>query len=237
MRVTRIAIAALVAVAGIEAQSTLPFRGDAGQIPNMSRIPSFVFGSPSAGIGVGGFGVRNRAGIGSMNGMNSGIYNGSYYGSTNSLSTSGYLLSPGFGGLNGYYYWNPSMNNRATPQGPSYENPGAVRAIGEIPPALQAPTKPSGATGNEADWADARLSFAGASAKVSAARLAVEELRARLEAIGQSPRANLTSNTAAAEAALQSAQAAMAAGNLEESAREIQRSNYLAAQVLKEFGR
>ena len=152
------------------------------------------------------------------------------------------------GNLNGNWYWNSYANrvypyyfmglgaNAAAnnvPSGPSYANPGAVGPTAEIAAPLVAPA--NGKTG--AEWADARSSFASASAKVTQARTAVEELRARLKALGQSPRASLITTTASAEAAIQSAQTFMAAGNLEETLREIQRSNALSAQVLKEFGR
>jgi energy-coupling factor transporter ATP-binding protein EcfA2 len=154
-----------------------------------------------------------------------------YFGAANPAA--GYLLNPGFGGLNGYYYWTPGAGTNPVPTGPSYSNPGPIRAVGALPAPLQAP----GQLNASEEWTDARVSFTAASAKVSSARLAVEELRARLESIGQSPRANLSTNTVAAEAALKLAQERMTAGNLEESLREIQRANYLAAQVLKEFGR
>jgi hypothetical protein len=154
-----------------------------------------------------------------------------YFGAANPAG--GYLLNPGFGGLNGYYYWTPGTATNPVPTGPSYENPGPVRAVGALPAPLQAPEQPNASE----EWNDARLSFTAASAKVSSARLAVEELRARLESIGQSPRANLATGTTSAEASLKMAQERMAAGDLEGSLREIQRSNYLAAQVLKEFGR
>ncbi len=164
------------------------------------------------------------------------------WGSGTSLSTpnsSGNLNSSWFG--NSYatrmypYYWgmgaNAATNN--VPAGPSYANPSAVQAANEVAAPLIAPD--NGKSGTE--WADARSSFASASAKVTQARTSVEELRARLQAMGQSPRATLITNTATAEAAIKSAQSLMASGNLDDSLREIQRANYLASQVLKEFGR
>ncbi|MEO5922761.1 MAG: hypothetical protein ABIR70_02940 [Bryobacteraceae bacterium] len=164
------------------------------------------------------------------------------WGSGGNLSTpnsSGNLN--GWGYWNSYatrlypYYWGVGANATANnlPTGPSYANPAAVLAAKEVAAPLIAPD--NGKSG--AEWADARSSFASASAKVTQARTAVEDLRARLAAMGQGPRATLITNTATAEAAIKSAQSYIASGNLEETLREIQRANYLAAQVLKEFGR
>jgi len=136
-------------------------------------------------------------------------------------------------GLRPYlYYWN-GVSRAALPTSPSYANPGEVKPVGELPPQLVAPDNGKGG----AEWADVRASFASASAKVSEARRSVEELRARLAALGQSPRSSMVSGVATAEAALKAAQERMTAGNLEESTREITRAAYLAAQILKEFGR
>ncbi|MEO8099472.1 MAG: hypothetical protein ABI811_17370 [Acidobacteriota bacterium] len=213
----------------------------------MARIPPFVFGAPGAALGNGalvnrsannlarGLGL-NPFGMGVRSGQTAGSpigYRYSPYGAYGNNSNTGYLLAPGFGGLNGYYYWTPQSQRTTDDPGPSYANPGQVRAVGELPATLQAPERP----GASAEWVDARSSFNAASAKVSSARRAVEELRARLEALGQSPRANVIANTANAEAALKLAQEYMTSGNLDESLREIQRANYIAAQVLKEFGR
>jgi len=129
------------------------------------------------------------------------------------------------------YYGNGTVTNSMP--SPSYANPAAVQPIGELPAPLRAPDK--GKRGPE--WAEVRSSFDAASAKVSEARRAVEELRARLRAIGQTPRAELTTRASTAEAALKTAQERIDEGDLEESTREIQRSNYIAGQVLKEFGR
>ena len=176
----------------------------------MERIPTFVFGAP-----------LNPAGprpVVTPRGLLAAPYGGQF----------------GNLGWGGYYWWQPTWNQpQAAPSGPSYANPGTVREVTHLPAPLVAPERPDAS----AEWAEARTSFNAASARVSAARQAVEELRARLEAIGQSPRANLLTGTASAESALKSAQAAMAAGQLEESTREIQRASYIAGQVLKEFGR
>jgi hypothetical protein len=92
-------------------------------------------------------------------------------------------------------------------------------------------------TEDKADFGDLRARFASASAKVTSARQSVEEIRARLASIGQTPRAETLSRLTLAEAALSQAQARMAAGNLAEARDEIRRADYVAQQVLKEFGR
>ncbi|MEP6963117.1 MAG: hypothetical protein ABI995_13640 [Acidobacteriota bacterium] len=236
MRSAKAGIAALLAVASVTGQAgqTQAGQGKGGVVP-LARIAPFAFGAPVPANRTPNLGralFNNPFGAGIRTGAvgNSGPYRASPYGSG---LANGYLLSPGFGGLNGYYYWTPQSQVRQVPAGPSYANPAAVRAVGDLPAALVAPERP----GASEEWADARSSFTAASAKVSSARRSVEELRARLESLGQSPRANIVSNMANAEAALKSAQDQMSAGNLGASLTEIQRANYIAAQVLKEFGR
>lgn len=188
----------------------------------MARIPTFVFGAPTTQPGPRPVIIPRGLVQGPAGGQQPGFWLGTGIGN----------LGMGWGGSS--WWWQPNWNQApAAPAGPSYANPGAVRAVANLPPPLAAP-EPAGA-GTE--WAEARTSFNAASARVSAARQAVEELRARLEAIGQSPRVNLLTGTASAEVALKTAQDAMAVGNLEATTREIQRANYLASQVLKEFGR
>ncbi len=152
-------------------------------------------------------------------GLNRGLMNQRWYGGFNNMQP--YI-----------YYWNRYSSN-PVPTSPSYANPGAIQPVGELPPPVTAPD--NGKSG--AEWMEARSSFAAASAKVSEAVRAVEELRARLQAIGQSPRAELTSRASTAQAALTTAKQRMEEGDLDETVREIQRSSYIAAQVLKEFGR
>jgi hypothetical protein len=208
MRTLNIALALVSVVTGVLAQA--PARLNTGRI-GLGNVPLVMWGAGS---------MSTPNSSGNLNA--SGLLNGGWY--WNSYAT---RMSP--------FYWGLGVNSVANnvPTGPSYANPAAVQAANEVAAPLTAPN--NGKTG--AEWADARSSFSSASAKVTQARTAVEELRARLKAMGQSPRAALITNTATAEAAIQSAQSFMAAGNLEETLREIQRSNYLAAQVLKEFGR
>lgn len=211
MRPVRIAIAVLITLAGME-----------GQAPNPPGIPPLLAPIPGTGVN------RNFAipfGVG--------VQNGAYFYQRSSYPRA-YSQSAGFNGLTPYYYWwNSAAQNNNVPTGPSYANPGTVRTVGELPPALEAPKVGAGSP----EWTEARTSFTAASAKVSSARRSVEELKARLEALGQSPRPSITTSLTSAEMALQLAQERMTAGNLEESMKEIQRANYLANQVLKEFGR
>ena len=209
MQALRISVALLALAAGIEAQ--VPNRAVGRGVPvgpGIANVPFVMFGTP---------GVPNSAG--NLNGT-LGWNWGGYYGSGSRFYP--YL-----------YYTGWAQQQQNLPQGPSYANPAAVQPIAAQPAPLQAPAT----GGTSAEWTDARTSFNGASVKVSTARQAVEELRARLAALGQSPRASLTAGVAAADAALRAAQDRMTAGNLEESLQEIQRANYLASQVLKEFGR
>jgi hypothetical protein len=120
----------------------------------------------------------------------------------------------------------------AAPASPSYANPAVVQPAAAQPAPLEPPPMPAGA-----EAAELRSSFASASVSVSAARAALEDVRSRLAAIGQTPRANLAASVASAEAALKLAQQHMTAGALADARSEIQRSGYIARQVLKEFGR
>ncbi len=210
MRTLKIALAVVSVAAGLQAQVRAQppsVRGGLG----IANVPLVFFGA--------GMARGNIINPGQIN-SNQGLMN------QQSWYWNSYAMRPYM------YYWN-GVSRQAIPTSPSYENPGTVQPVGELPPQLTAPD--NGKSG--AEWADVRFSFTGASAKVSEARRSVEELRARLQALGQSPRANLVSGVSTAEAALKTAQERMTAGDLEESVREIQRSNYLAAQVLKEFGR
>jgi hypothetical protein len=131
----------------------------------------------------------------------------------------------------------PNSGNPA-PASPSFANPAPIRPPAEIPAPLEAPEIPASVTAaNRAEWADLQSSFDSASSKVTSARGAYEEMRARLESIGQSPRASLLTGVTNAESAIQLARQRMTAGSLEEARTEIRRADYIARQVLKEFGR
>jgi hypothetical protein len=143
----------------------------------------------------------------------------------------GNYMNPYLGYGYGYGYVNPYVYPQQAPVG-TYANPDQVKPVTDLPPTLIAPETPK-----SDEWADARTSFASASARVSTARRSVEELRARLAAMGQSPRANILTNMETAEAVLRSAQDAMTAGDLARSQTEIRRASDIAGIVLKEFGR
>ncbi|MEI9813204.1 MAG: hypothetical protein WDO18_11360 [Acidobacteriota bacterium] len=233
MLAARIALACIAVGSIASGQTGRNARVGVGQIPG--PIPTFGLGTNAGvnGVGVGPYrvGAGAQPGYGYGYGTNGYGANGYAYPGAYGYPGNGYAFGANVGGWYGYYYWNQYMNRQTAPEG-TYENPSAVKPVGELAPALVAPTTPS-----TEDWDDVRSSFTSASARVASARQAVEELRARLAAMGQSPRANLVSNTANAEATLKSAQELMTAGNLERSRTEIRRASDLAGVVLKEFGR
>lgn len=185
----------------------------------IANLPLFFFGGLGRTGGIPGAGPVG----GPLNGFGMGSSLRGFYGNN---------LNPYLGGGLGWgYYPNPWVYPQQAPVG-TYANPDVVKPVTDLPPTLIAPETPKSDA-----WADARTSFASASSRVSTARRSVEELRARLAAMGQSPRANILTNIDTAEAVLRSAQDAMAAGDLERSQTEIRRASDIAGVVLKEFGR
>jgi hypothetical protein len=190
---------------------------------NVNQVP--LFGSPYGGLRYGGyFGSGYYQQLVNPR-VNSGIYN-----------NSAAALNPW---LYGSYLWGGYWNRPADqiPASPSYSNPAAVQPAEQVAQ-LETPNKPPAiGQAQQSEWAEVESAFQSASISVVAVRQAVEDLRARLAAMGQAPRANLTTGAANAEAALKRAQQQMSAGALKEARAEIQRAGAMARQLLREFGR
>jgi serine/threonine-protein kinase len=136
----------------------------------------------------------------------------------------------------------PSPDNG--PKGPNAppHTPARVdtpRATAPLPvrkPASQEAAAPVSAA-DRAALLELQSTYDSALARVRMARGAYEELRARLEPIRQSPRASLLTGVTTAESAIERARQRMTEGALEDARVEVRRADYVARQVLKEFGR
>lgn len=204
-------------------------------------------------FGLGGFGFSGVSSLGrSLNGVAFGgaapgrllfgsagrsAFGSSGFGAFNRFGFGGYGQGYGFGNPGGIWFTPYSIQQlNSGPTAPSFANPAPVKELGELPAPLATPARPS-TVSDSAAWKDLQSRFSAASADVSAGRRSVEELRNRLAAIGQSPRAELDTRIALAETELALAQDEMTAGNLAEARSAMQRARALAQQVLKEFGR